>query len=1021
MAAHIKKRALAQFANSSTQEQVLEDKHKKLRLSRKSKKDESNDESALTTQDTHEELNQLFKSSGDAVNVSELFNLFQRQSRHSMDANHCHQIYKKVIHKLSKSRDSIVKMSYITAIKELITNFNLIEDVFGINSLIEDLLSLLKNESSHIVMAEILNTLHKLDNKFEINYQHKLNIVTTAKNLLQNSCNHIVKNECLLLLADFAPINQKNSHLSPDMNHIQMECIAIIKLLRDFSHYHDSRVRSTALSSILRLHERGVKLDISLYSEFCESLNDDYECARITAIRLLLVISQHYGDCLVFVNDGSEQIRLADDAFAKVCSMMSDPSMNVRAESALLLGQFTHISVNFLEQTLDKKLMSNLRKKKSAHERHRETYETGEWSSGQKWADDAPHEELCPDTVNLMNIGACGAFIHGLEDEFYEVRMATLESLMKLAQLFPTFALQALDFLVDMFNDEIEDIRLKAIQCLTQISRGNIVLREDQIDIILPVLKDFSIDIREALHAMLSNCKLSSKSTLKTCINNLLENLKRYPQDMNSIWKCFKKLGTNHPYLTLPLVPDLLGIHPFLDLPETSLEDTGYIAILIVVFNAAKECTTMTDLFEEHICKHYFYLRDTYPTLVPQLSLLSGDSDHQLDQLDVNEGHSRSHSFLLRIFERVRNVMSSESTSNQIQSAVLNHSIRDLQHLGEVEPSLLAASNFLCAYLQCQMSLRRILSNTNWINTFLLSALQTSSFRSSIQQLLSTTFSMVNRFYGLHPIQLVCIQETRLKVIALQLIAIIHGSNVSALALCEAFISEVHYLEKLLTDHNLTADSLTSKMIKEINLLDEPKPGTVARVLKPLFLSTSNSSISDLDIMLNEKTFNDLVRLCMTTATIHEPSGKSDTPLKFTAGLILGLPFDAIIENISDIKYVRIKIHYPDQQIQVVLPKLNDFRLIESKQNPNLSNYRLYTTVYLSHGVWVESCPVDISLVLDFRDTTSTTLTATQTWISSSTKGNAIKSTKSEDSFVIDICKPIRVYLSPKAPKKLVI
>ncbi len=40
---------------------------------------------------------------------------------------------------------------------------------------------------------------------------------------------------------------------------------------------------------------------------------------------------------LVCVNGGDEQIRLADDAFAKVCSMINDPSMNVRAQSALLL------------------------------------------------------------------------------------------------------------------------------------------------------------------------------------------------------------------------------------------------------------------------------------------------------------------------------------------------------------------------------------------------------------------------------------------------------------------------------------------------------------------------------------------------------------------------------------------------------------------------------------------------------------------------------------------------------------
>ena len=45
--------------------------------------------------------------------------------------------------------------------------------------------------------------------------------------------------------------------------------------------------------------------------------------------------------------------------------------------------------------------------------------EAGEWSSGRKWTNDAPLEEIYPETINLMNIGACGAFIHGLEDEFY--------------------------------------------------------------------------------------------------------------------------------------------------------------------------------------------------------------------------------------------------------------------------------------------------------------------------------------------------------------------------------------------------------------------------------------------------------------------------------------------------------------------------------------------------------------------------------------------------------------------------
>ena len=57
-------------------------------------------------------------------------------------------------------------------------------------------------------------------------------------------------------------------------------------------------------------------------------------------------------------------------------------------------------------------------RKKTAAERAKDNYQSGGWSTGKKWADDAPKEELAPDDINLMNIGACGAFVHGLEDEF---------------------------------------------------------------------------------------------------------------------------------------------------------------------------------------------------------------------------------------------------------------------------------------------------------------------------------------------------------------------------------------------------------------------------------------------------------------------------------------------------------------------------------------------------------------------------------------------------------------------------
>lgn len=97
---------------------------------------------------------------------------------------------------------------------------------------------------------------------------------------------------------------------------------------------------------------------------------------------------------------------------------------------------------------------------------------------------------------------------------------------------------------------------------------------------------------------MLADCKLSTKGCLQMCVEGLLENLKKYPEviflillstihannltfikDKRSTWMCMQKLGSSHPHLTLLIVPYLLSIHPFLDLPEPDVEDPACILL----------------------------------------------------------------------------------------------------------------------------------------------------------------------------------------------------------------------------------------------------------------------------------------------------------------------------------------------------------------------------------------------------------------------------------------------------------
>ena len=71
--------------------------------------------------------------------------------------------------------------------------------------------------------------------------------------------------------------------------------------------------------------------------------------------------------------------------------------------------------------------------------------------------------------MTLLRSGSCGAFVHSLEDEYMEVRLSAVVSMGHLCMLSSSFGSLSLDYLVDMFNDEIENVRLLAINCLRKV------------------------------------------------------------------------------------------------------------------------------------------------------------------------------------------------------------------------------------------------------------------------------------------------------------------------------------------------------------------------------------------------------------------------------------------------------------------------------------------------------------------------------------------------------------------------
>ena len=78
-----------------------------------------------------------------------------------------------------------------------------------------------------------------------------------------------------------------------------------------------------------------------------------------------------------------------------------------------------------------------------------------------------------------------------------------------------------------MFNDEIDAVRIKAVNSLNRISH-KVQLKEEQLHIVLSSLEDSCFEVRTAVHSLLKNTALVNITCLHATIQVLspLENWK---------------------------------------------------------------------------------------------------------------------------------------------------------------------------------------------------------------------------------------------------------------------------------------------------------------------------------------------------------------------------------------------------------------------------------------------------------------------------------------------------------------
>ena len=144
-------------------------------------------------------------------------------------------------------------------------------------------------------------------------------------------------------------------------------------------------------------------------------------------------------------------------------------------------------------------------------------------------------------------LSVVGAFLHGLEEEFSEVRIATIDTLVRLSGFSKKFDVNALDLLMDMLNDDSTEVRMHTLHGLLHMAHvNNSTLLEKHMHMFLGMFNDVKSDICSAARKILGRIKLPSISMFKMTIEALMTNLDKHPQDEQDIISIMSCMGKNH-------------------------------------------------------------------------------------------------------------------------------------------------------------------------------------------------------------------------------------------------------------------------------------------------------------------------------------------------------------------------------------------------------------------------------------------------------------------------------------------
>jgi len=588
-------------------------------------------------------------------------------------------------------------------------------------------------------------------------------------------------------------------------------------------------------------------------------------------------------------------------------------------------------------------------------------------------------------SAELMDSGSLGAFVHGLEDEFSEVRSATIDAVCLLSCRHKVLTRLAVELLVDMFNDEIDEVRIKAITSVSRILDGNVVpLSEDQLNVVLCGLEDQNQPVRYALHRLIAAMSISSTVGLHSCLESLLNSLRRYPTDSPSVYQCVAQLGQHHACMVELLTRDLLGLNTIFLPPEPTMDSVPYIVKLILIFHAAAQNKSILALLPAYLHRHYSFLSHQNSKYFPKFKLSFVGQLPALEAVPATPGGGTQDQEVLELLrssllsvDGVR-VLWRQGRFRKVR-ALVQACRAELKQLGQSHLELSERCCFHDLYLQCLDIVTKVLegrASQHWILDQALS-----------DKLPTRLLSLVHRtqvlFGGLDAKTALALSQLRTTACALLLCSrwqrdgsYSRGQRPSQPRLIRAMGKVVDRTCQLYAEQDREIPPILSKLrgacsseeqeetLEKLEKSAKPdeldKADKADKAGKPRGCPVSiddilSSTVNELS-MSQHLQLDGAVRKISVDLSIAASS--QDKPVACLSELPHQLNVGGMVLNVSSVDSLAIRVGAPDQTSQL-FPLNNSLDLLPIDP----TSYQLKTELRVHHGAWNGAGVLEVSVV----------------------------------------------------------